>query len=149
MDAIQRLRTKAQANGKLETTEEQTVEVTQQADKQVIVIEPASPETIYVPYYDPAVVYGTWPYPEYPAYYFPPAPYYGVGGALARGIAWGAGFAIGHEIWDNFDWRHGNINVDIDRNVNIDATSIAATSIFRNGSTTPIIAAASTITTPR
>jgi len=118
MDAIQRLRTKAQANGKLESTREQKVEVTQQADKQVIVIEPASPETIYVPYYDPAVVYGTWPYPEYPAYYFPPAPYYGVGGALARGIAWGAGFAIGHEIWDNVDWRHGNINVDIDRNVN-------------------------------
>jgi hypothetical protein len=118
MDAIQRLRTKAQANGKLETTKEQKVEVTQQADKQVIVIEPASPERIYVPYYDPAVVYGTWPYPEYPAYYFPPAPYYGVGGALARGIAWGAGFAIGHEIWDNFDWGRGNINVD--RNVNID-----------------------------
>ena len=45
MDAIQRLRTKAQANGKLESTKEQKVEVTQQADKQVIVIEPASPET--------------------------------------------------------------------------------------------------------
>jgi hypothetical protein len=119
MDAIQRLRTKAQANGKLETAKEQKVEVTQQADKQVIVIEPTSPETVYVPYYDPAVVYGTWPYPEYPAYYFPPAPWYGVGGALARGIAWGAGFAIGHEIWDNFDWGRGNINVDIDRNVNI------------------------------
>jgi hypothetical protein len=119
MDAIQRLRSKAQSTGKLATTERQKVEVTQQAGKQVIVIEPASPETIYVPYYDPAVVYGTWPYPEYPAYYFPPAPYYGVGGALARGLAWGAGFAIGREIWDNFDWGHGNINVDIDRNVNI------------------------------
>ena len=120
MDAIQRLRSKAQSAGKLETTKEQKIEVTEQAGKQVIVIEPASPETIYVPYYDPAVVYGTWPYPEYPAYYFPPAPYYGVGGALARGLAWGAGFAIGHEIWDNFDWGRGNINVDIDRDVNID-----------------------------
>jgi hypothetical protein len=120
MDAIQRLRAKAQSTGKLETTKQQKVEVTEQAGKQVIVIEPASPETVYVPYYDPAVVYGTWPYPEYPAYYFPPAPYYGVGGPLARGIAWGAGFAIGREIWDNFDWGHGNINVDIDRDVNID-----------------------------
>jgi uncharacterized membrane protein YgcG len=119
MDAIQRLRTKAQANGKLETTKEQKVEVTEQAGKQVIVIEPASPDVVYVPYYEPAVVYGAWPYPEYPAYYFPPAPWYGVGGALARGVAWGAGFAIGHEIWDNFDWGRGNINVDIDRNVNI------------------------------
>jgi len=121
MDAIQRLRTAAQANGKLETTKQQKVTVTQnQGSAPIIEIEPASPDVVYVPYYEPAVVYGTWPYPEYPAYYFPPAPYYGVGGALARGIAWGAGFAIGREIWDNFDWRHGNINVDVDRNVNID-----------------------------
>jgi len=121
MDAIQRLRAAAQANGKLETTKQQKVTVTQnQGSAPIIEIEPASPDVVYVPYYEPAVVYGTWPYPEYPAYYFPPAPYYGVGGALARGIAWGAGFAIGHEIWDNFDWRHGNINVDIDRNVNVD-----------------------------
>ena len=36
------------------------------------------------------------------------------------GLAWGAAYAIGREIWDDFDWRHGNIDVDIDRNVNID-----------------------------
>ena len=64
MDAIQRLRAKAQANGKLETTKQQKVTVTQEADKQIIVIEPASPEIVYVPYYDPAVVYGAWPYPD-------------------------------------------------------------------------------------
>ena len=61
----------------------------------------------------------TGPIRKYPPYYFPPALVTVVGGALARGIAWGAGFAIGNAIWDNFDWRHGNINVDIDRNVNI------------------------------
>jgi hypothetical protein len=119
MDAIQRLRYAAQTNGKLESTKQQTVKTEQQANKQVIVIEPTSPETVYVPYYDPAVTYGEWPYPEYPAYYFPPAPGYVVGGALARGVAWGAGFAIGHAIWDNFDWGRGNINVDINRDVNI------------------------------
>jgi uncharacterized protein DUF3300 len=119
MDAIQRLRSKAQANGKLATTKQQTVTVTQEADKPVIVIAPASPETVYVPYYDPAVVYGAWPYPAYPPYYFPPAPGYVVGGALASGIAWGAGFAIGNAIWDGCDWGHGNIHVDIDKNVNI------------------------------
>ena len=120
MDAIQRLRSLAQANGKLATTEQQTVTVTQEADKPVIVIAPASPEIVYVPYYEPAVVYGAWPYPAYPPYYFPPAPGYIVGGALASGIAWGAGFAIGNALWDNdCDWGHGNINVDIDRNVNI------------------------------
>jgi Protein of unknown function (DUF3300)/Chaperone of endosialidase len=119
MDAIQRLRSKAQANGKLATTQQQTVTVTQEADKPVIVIAPASPQTVYVPYYEPAVVYGTWPYPAYPPYYFPPAPGYVVGGALARGMAWGAGFAIGNAIWDGFDWGHGNIHVDINKNVNI------------------------------
>lgn len=119
MDTIQRLRSAAQANGKLETSKQQTVKTEQQADKQVIVIEPTSPETVYVPYYDPAVVYGDWPYPEYPPYYFPPAPGYVVGGALARGLAWGAGFAIGNAIWDNVDWGRGNINVDIDKDVNI------------------------------
>jgi hypothetical protein len=74
MDAIQRLRAKAQENGKLATTKQQTVSVAQQEGKEVIVIEPASPETVYVPYYEPQVVYGTWPYPDYPPYYFPPAP---------------------------------------------------------------------------
>jgi hypothetical protein len=120
MDAIQRLRVKAQENGKLETTKQQTVKTTQEADKQVIVIEPAEPDTVYVPYYEPAVVYGPWPYPAYPPYYFPPPAGWVVGGAIASGVAWGAGFAIGHEIWDNFDWGHNNINVNIDRDVNID-----------------------------
>ncbi len=120
MDSVQRLRSLAQANGKLATTKQQTVTVTQEADKPIIVIAPASPEVVYVPYYEPAVVYGAWPYPAYPPYYFPPAPGYIVGGALARGIAWGAGVAIGNAIWNNnCDWGHGNIHVDINRNVNI------------------------------
>lgn len=119
MDAVQRLRVRAEDNGKLATTKEQTVTVTKEADKEVIVIEPASPETVYVPYYEPAVVYGTWPYPAYPPYYFPPAPGWVVGGAIANGIAWGAGFAIGAAIWDGFDWGHGNIRVNINKTVNI------------------------------
>jgi hypothetical protein len=56
MDAVQRLRAKAQANNKLTSTKEQKVSVAQQGNKQVIVIEPTVPDTIYVPYYDPAVV---------------------------------------------------------------------------------------------
>ena len=118
MDAIQRLRGQAQANGKLGTTKQQKVTVSQEANKQVIEIEPASPEVVYVPYYNPSVVYGEWSYPDYPPYYYPPPAGYVVGGAIATGLAWGAAFAIGHEIWDNFDWDRGNINVNIDRNVN-------------------------------
>ena len=75
MDAIQRLRTKAQANNKLQSNKQQTVSVSQQQGRQVISIAPTDPDTVYVPYYDPGVVYGDWPYPEYPAYYWP-APYY-------------------------------------------------------------------------
>ena len=120
MDAIQRLRSKAEANGKLTTTKQQKVTVTREGDKQVIVIEPTSPESVYVPYYEPSVVYGAWPYDDYPPYYFPPAPGYIVGGALATGIAWGAAYAIGNAIWDNFDWGHGSINVDVDKNFNFD-----------------------------
>jgi hypothetical protein len=121
MDAIQRLRVKAQANGKLETTKQQTVTVTQGADEQqVISIEPASPEVVYVPYYDPGVVYGEWSYPEYPPYYYPAPAGYIVGGAIATGLAWGAAYAIGREIWDDIDWNRGDINIDVDRNIDID-----------------------------
>ena len=118
MDAIQRLRSQAQSNGKLKTTKQQKVTVNQEANKQVIEIEPASPEVVYVPYYNPSVVYGSWLYPDYPPYYYPPPAGYVVGGAIATGLAWGAAYAIGHEIWDDFDWNRGDINVDIDRNVN-------------------------------
>ena len=118
MDAIQRLRAKAHSNGKLELTEQQTVMVTQEAEQRVIEIEPASPEVVYVPYYDPAVVYGEWPYPDYPPYYYAP-PNYIVGGAIATGLAWGAAYLIGRAIWDDIDWDRGDINIDIDRDIDI------------------------------
>jgi hypothetical protein len=66
MDAIQRLREKARANNKLSSNKQQKVTVKQQESKQVIVIEPTDPNTMYVPYYEPAAVYGAWPYAAYP-----------------------------------------------------------------------------------
>ncbi len=68
MDAIQRLRSKAYANEKLKSTNEQKVTVRQEGNRQLVAIEPTDPNTLYVPYYDPAVVYGAWPYPAYPPY---------------------------------------------------------------------------------
>ncbi len=94
MDAIQRLRTKAQANNKLSSNKQQTVSTQQQDGRQIITIVPAEPDTIYVPYYDPAVVYGPWPYTDYPPYYWP-APGYIAAGVIATGIAFGAGYALG------------------------------------------------------
>src|SRR4029453_10850245 len=103
------------------TTKQQTVTVTQGTDQQqVISIEPASPEVVHVPYYDPGVVYGEWSYPEYPPYYYPPPAGYIVGGAIATGLAWGAAYAVGREIWDDIDWNRGDINIDVDRNIDID-----------------------------
>src|SRR5205814_1719491 len=93
MDAIQRLRQKAQSNNKLTSTKQQKVSTQQQGSKQVIVIEPTDPNTVYVPYYNPSVVYGTWQYTSYPQYYSPP-PYVG-GALLASGLAFGAGVALG------------------------------------------------------
>ena len=102
MDAVQRLRARAQANKKLETTKEQKVSLRTEQNKQVIVIEPAQPDTVYVPYYNPSVVYGEWPYPSYPPYYYPPAPAYYGGALLATGLAFGAGVALG--AWASGGW---------------------------------------------
>lgn len=117
MDAVQRLRSKAMANDKLATIKEQTVTVKEQDNKQVIAIEPADPNTVYVPYYDPAVVYGGWQYPTYPPYYFPP-PSYIAPGVIAGGLAFGAGYALGRWAWGGNYWGGGmywgrnNINVN-------------------------------------
>ena len=117
MAAVQALRAKASANDKLTTTNEQKVVVSNDNGKQLISIEPAVPETISVPYYDPGVVYGAWPYSDYPAYYFPPPPYI-PGAILASGLAFGAGYALGRwtsggNYWGGgMNWNHNNININ-------------------------------------
>ena len=103
MDAVQRLRSKAYANNKLVTTKQQKVSVQQQDNRQTIVIEPAEADLIYVPYYEPAVVYGDWPYTDYPPYYFGAPAYIGAG-VLAAGLAFGTAWAIGR--WGNY-WGGG------------------------------------------
>ena len=87
MDTVQTLRRKAMEAGSLKTTKEQQVIV----EKETIIIESASPQVVYVPTYNPTVVYGTWAYPAYPpAYYYPPG--YTAGTAL---LSFGAGMAVG------------------------------------------------------
>jgi hypothetical protein len=122
MDAIQRLRAKAQSQNKLQTTKQQTVSTQQQNGKQVIAIGPTDPNTVYVPYYDPAVVYGAWSYPAYPAYYFPPPAGYVAGAAIATGVAFGVGYAVGRWAWGGNYWgggcNWGNNNINVNRSVN-------------------------------
>jgi Protein of unknown function (DUF3300) len=123
MDGVQRLRAKAEANNKLQSTPQQKVSKRSEGSKQVIVIEPTNPETMYVPYYDPAVVYGAWSYPAYPPYYWG-ASYWPYGGAvLGAGLAFGAGYAVGRwagwagggGYWGgnaNINWNQNNININ-------------------------------------
>jgi hypothetical protein len=107
MDAVQRLRAKAQSNNKLTTTKQQKVTVSQSQGRQYIAIEPTDPGTMYVPYYDPAVMYGPWPYPAYPPYYWPAPGYIGAG-ILATGLAFGAGYALGR--WASGGYWGGSVN---------------------------------------
>jgi hypothetical protein len=122
MDAVQRLRTKAQASNALVTTKQQKVSVQKQDNRDVIVIEPAVPDTIYVPYYDPAVVYGAWGYPAYPPYYFA-RPGYIAAGIVGTGLAFGAGYAVGRWASGGNYWgggvNWGNNNINVNRNVNV------------------------------
>jgi hypothetical protein len=117
MDAIQRLRAKAYASEKLKTTDEQKVTVSQEGNRQVVAIEPTNPDTLYVPYYDPAVVYGEWPYPDYPPYYYYPDGGYYASGIIATGIAFGAGYALwrwasGGRFWGGrINWGGGAIDI--------------------------------------
>jgi hypothetical protein len=123
MDAIQRLRVKAQANNKLQSTSQQTVTTQSTGGRQYIYIAPTDPDELYVPYYDPSVVYGAWDYPDYPPYYWPPPAYIGVG-ILATGLAFGTGYALGrwasggHRWGGGFNWGGNHINVNRSVNVN-------------------------------
>ncbi|MCU0561122.1 MAG: DUF3300 domain-containing protein [Desulfobacterales bacterium] len=114
METVQRLRRKAVDAGTLKTTAEQQVVV----EKETIVIAPSNPQVVYVPTYNPTVVYGTWAYPAYPpAYYYPPG--YTAGAAL---FSFGVGMAVGAAwgyAWGNCNWNGGDVDVDINRNTNI------------------------------
>lgn len=137
LDAVQRMRAKAQQSGNLKSNEQQKVTTEPApagATQQTIVkIEPANPEVIYVPAYNPTVVYGTWGYPAYPPYYWPPYPAYYPGAALASGFAWGIGFAAAGAIFGNCNWGGGDVNINVNKAVNIDR-NFDKTKINNNGS---------------
>jgi len=103
MDALQVMRQRAQAAGTLKTTPQQTV--TTQGS--TIIVEPANPEVVYVPAYDPWVVYGdsivAWPgwYPYPGIWYDDPFLWFGVG----FGIGWLGGYEWGWHHWGS-NWHN-------------------------------------------
>jgi len=103
MDAVQVMRQKAEATGNLKSTPQQTV--TTQGS--TVVIQPAAPDVVYVPAYNPWVVYG-YPIAPWPAWYAYPGIWYG-GPFLSFGVGFGigffAGFGWGWPHW-GFDWHN-------------------------------------------
>ncbi|MFN8008735.1 MAG: DUF3300 domain-containing protein [Terriglobia bacterium] len=99
MNAVQRMRAQAMESGKLKSNSQQTVNTEKQGDRSVIEIQPANPEVVYVPYYDPAYVWGPPLYGYYPYWGYP---YYGFG------FGWGAGIYIGGFFgglyWGGWGW---------------------------------------------
>jgi len=108
-DAVQRLRRKAWLAGQLRSNAQQSVRM----DGDLIVIEPAQPSVVYVPVYNPEIVYGVWPYPVYPPYYFPPS-YYVPADVLAAGIFFGAGILVAGSLWgwSRPVWRDRRFHID-------------------------------------
>ncbi len=132
MDAVQRMRKKANDGGNLKSTEQQKVETKVVESKQVIVIQQASPEIVYVPSYNPTVVYGPPVYP-YPPVTYPPAGYYAAGMAISFGVGimmgaafsgggwgWGCGWSGHNDIYINNNNNFvRNSNVNMNRSTNV------------------------------
>ena len=117
----QALRAKAAAQGSLKDTKEQKVTTDSSGGTTIITIEPTNPEVVYVPTYNPTVVYGAWPYPAYPPYaYYPPG--YVAGGAL---LGFTAGVIVGGALWGNANWRGGDVNVNVNRYNNFNRSNIS------------------------
>jgi Protein of unknown function (DUF3300) len=121
MEAVQRMRAKAEGKGNLKSNEQMKVETKVVESKSVIVIEQANPQVVYVPSYDPVVVYGAPAYP-YPPIYYPPPGYYAAGMAISFGV----GMMVGAAINGGWGWGcgwGGNNNVTINNNNNFNRNS--------------------------
>jgi len=120
MGEIQKMRQKSYAAGNLKTTEQQKVVVSGQD----IEIQPAQPDVVNVPYYDPSAVYGNWWWPGYPPFAWYPLgnPYiwaglFGFGWGIGVGPAWGWG-------WGRWNWGGRNVYINANRTVNINSRHV-------------------------
>jgi hypothetical protein len=123
MDAVQRMRARALSQGQLQSTSQQVVETQTIDNRPIIAIEQADPNVVYVPTYDPTIVYGTapdsYPYPSeyYPSWYSSSGYWAGRALAFGTGVALGAWWGGGGWGWRP-GWRWGRGDIDINRNNN-------------------------------
>lgn len=102
MDAVQHLRHQARAAGRLYSN--RTRRILDRGGE--IIIEPVSPTEMYVEFYDPAIAFGVWAYPEYPPYYFPRVYHDIVRPIPIITPLWG---------WSSWDWRGRHLQLDVGR----------------------------------
>ncbi len=104
MDAVQRMRLKAQQAGRLSSSSRQTVSTTDDSGQRYIDIEPADPQVIYIPEYDPTYIWGTSLYYPYANWFYPhygPGIYFGFSPVIPIGIWFGGGWGG----WGGWGWR--------------------------------------------
>jgi hypothetical protein len=102
MDAVQRMRLKAQQAGKLASTSQQTVTTISGSGQPIIAIQPANPQMMYLPYYDPAFIWGPPLYYPYASWYYP-GNYLGFGVGIPMGLFFGGGWGG----WGGWGWGFG------------------------------------------
>jgi hypothetical protein len=106
MSAVQRMRARAKANGRLATTPQQVVTTDTQNGESAIEIQPADPQDIYVPVYEPDYAYGPPAWGSYPDLWYPPDFGIGFGFGFGPGIYMG-GFFPGWGGWGGWGWGCG------------------------------------------
>lgn len=97
MAAVQVMRKKAEQAGNLKTTQQQVVKT----EGETIIVEPADPEVVYVPAYDPWVVYGYPVVVAWPGWYAYPGVWYS-----GTYVYWGVGFEVGFYWGYGWGWHH-------------------------------------------
>jgi len=122
MSAVQRMRQRAQSNGQLRSNQQESVITQNQGGQQAIEIEPANPQEVDVPSYDPYYVYGYGAYPPlyYPdGYWFEPGIDMGLyfggwGGWGFGGFGWGwgcnwfgGGLFVNNAFFNRYGFRNG------------------------------------------
>jgi len=115
MDTVQALRERARELGTLQDSDQQHVYTSDRA----IVIEPAQFDYVYVPVYDPLVVYGPWWVASYQPFFWYPPPFFGYPvRRIGVGIVWGRPCRVdrNHWGWAHPEWRAGTIGVTVGRN---------------------------------
>jgi hypothetical protein len=109
MDAVQRMRQRAQQAGRLQSTPQENVVTSNEGGQPYVSIEPADPEVIYVPVYDPVWIWGPPLWYPYPRWYWPPRTilggglYFGFGGGINVGLFFGGGW----HGWGGWGWHPG------------------------------------------